>query len=346
MFYLLFMCLIGVIILCEGEFCQWLVVILCGWISKGLLLGVDLEGYLILFGIVDLLFVLLLGIEFVLCLCQFLVIVVCSGIIMVWVMLCWGWDYGYDVFEVIVVLLYVICFECVFDLCWGLWIESVCMECMQVLVDLIQVLCIELVWFESEFVVLLDQQKYCFDDFVVLVVWLGIVLGIFVCVLDGVVECGCEMLCYLCCLVEGFDDICVCYGSIGDDGGVMCEMYLMIGVGFVVCFVVYLVVVVVVVMGDFVLLFLCEEECLCDFLCGGLGDVIILDGVFEGMVVLVLLLVCDDLVDLLCIWDLMLVCLVEIMWFVDCGWLDYGCCVDLVIVLCKIGKVEMIISGG
>ncbi|MTH64397.1 amidohydrolase family protein [Paracoccus shanxieyensis] len=344
--YLPPMRLTGATILREGELRQRSVAISRGRISKGPLPGVDLEGYLILPGIVDLLFVPPPGTEPALRLRQSSAIAARSGITTAWVTPRWGWDHGHDAPEATAALLHAIRPERAPDLRRGLRIESARTECTQALVDLTQALRIELAWFESEFAALLDQQKHRPDDFAASAVRLGTAPGILARALDGVAERGREMPRHLCRLAEGFDDIRARYGSIGDDGGAMREMHSMIGAGLAARPAAHSAAAAAAAMGDPVLLSLREEERLRDFLRGGLGDAIISDGAPEGMVALALSLARDDLADLPRIWDLMSARPAEIMRLADRGRLDHGCRADLVIVSRKTGKVEMTISGG
>lgn len=172
------LCLIGVMVFCDGVFQQCFVVFEDGWIFKGFLFEVDLSGYFVLLGIVDLYgsvfecyFVLCFGdvifLDIVLCVMDFDVVV--NGVIIGWILQAWSWEGGNCVLDWVEVLL------CVFDV-YGccvlidLWVQ-IC--CEMYIVDMQDWLLVVVWWYWVDFVFfvnMLDEVGFLVEvDFVWLV---------------------------------------------------------------------------------------------------------------------------------------------------------------------------------
>ncbi|SMO32559.1 amidohydrolase family protein [Paracoccus laeviglucosivorans] len=344
--YLPPMRLTGATILREGELRQRSVAISRGRISKGPLPGVDMDGYLILPGIVDLLFAAPAGTEPALRLRNATTTAARAGITTAWITPSWGWDASHNSPEAAEALLRAVRPGRAPDLRMGLRIESYRTDSTQALVDLAQSLRLELAWFESDFARLQELQRHDSDQFQTEAAQLGVDPEVLSQALEGAAERRREVPRHLCRLAEGFDDIRARYGSIGDTGGAMRETHSMIGAGLAACPIAHSAAAAARAMGDPVLLSAQQEDRLRDLLRGGLGDAIVSDGAPDRLVPLAMSLAGPDLAGLPRIWSLLSSRPADIMRLADRGRLDHGCRADLVIVSRSTGAVEVTISDG
>lgn len=338
--------LTGATILREGELRQRSVAISRGRISKGPLPGVDMDGYLILPGIVDLLFDAPQGTEPAMRLRQAAACAARSGITTAWVTPAWGWDQSHDDPAAAEAMLRAIRPDRTPDLRMGLRIESYRTDSTQALIDLCQSLRIEMAWFESDHARLQELHRNDGPAFAAEAARMGCDPHVLATALTHATERRREVPRHLCRLAEGFDDIRARYGSIGDTGGAMRETHSMIGAGLAARPAAHSAAAAARAMGDPVLLSARDDDRLRDLLRGGLGDAIVSDGVPEQLVPLALSLAGPDLADLPRVWSLMSARPAEIMRLADRGRLDHGCRADLVIVSRQSGAIEGTISAG
>lgn len=344
--YLPPMRLTGATILREGELRQRSVAIARGRISKGPLPGVDLDGYLILPGIVDLLFNAPAGTEPAMRLRQATASAARAGITTAWVTPAWGWDGSHDDPAAAQALLHAIRPDRAPDLRRGLRIESYRTDSTQPLVDVSQALRLELAWFESDHTRLHDLHRNDPAAFATEAVAMGCCPATLGPALADAAERRREVPRHLCRLAEGFDDLRARYGSIGDTGGAMRETHSMIGASLAARPAAHSAAAAAAAMGDPVLLSAREDDRLRDLLRSGLGDAIVSDGAPDLLVPLALSLAGPDLADLPRIWSLLSLRPAEIMRLADRGRLDHGCRADLVVINRSTGAVEVTISAG
>jgi len=338
--------LVGATILREGELRQRSVAISRGRIGKGPLPGVDLTGYLVLPGIVDMLLRPGPGHDARARLRGSAQLAARSGITTAWLTPGWSWEGGADAPEQAEALLAAMPRNSVPDLRPALSIESSRADCTQHLIDMCQRRGIRLAWFESDFARLRDLMLHDALAFGVEAARQEMPVADLAAALDDAAGRRRDVPRHLCRLAEVFDEIRARYGSIGDTGGAMRETHSMIGAGLAARPAAHSAAAAARAMGDPVLLSAADEDRLRDFLRGGLGDVIISDGAPERMVPLALSLAGPDLARLPRIWALMSERPAEIMGLSDRGRLDHGCRADLTIISLETGEVEATICAG
>lgn len=338
--------LTGATILRDGELRQRSVAIQQGRISKGPLPGVDMDGYLILPGIVDLLFAPPLGNEAGLRLRRAGLTAARSGITTAWVTPRWSWDDSNAAPKAAEALLRALRPQGVPDLRPGLRVESYRTDTTQDIVQLGQRLRLELAWFESDFSRLQDMQRHAPLAFAEAARNLELTVTALGQALDQAGLRRREVPRHLCRLAETFEDIGARYGSIGDAGGAMRETHSMIGARLAACPAAHSAAAAARAMGDPVLLSAADEDRLRDLWRGGLGDALVSDGAPEQMVPLAMSLAGPDLADLPRVWSRLSQRPAEIMELADRGRLDHGCRADLVIVSRHSLTVEATICAG
>jgi len=338
--------LVGATILREGELRQRSVAISRGRIAKGPLPGVDLTGYLVLPGIVDMLMRPQPGHDAGLRLRGSAQLAARSGITTAWLTPGWSWEGGAEAPERAASLLAAMPRSSVPDLRPALSIESSRTDCTQQLIEVCQKAGIRLAWFESDFARLRDLMQHDAPAFGIEAARLDMLAADLAAELEAAAERRREVPRHLCRLAEALDEIRARYGSIGDTGGAMRETHSMIGAGLAARPAAHSAAAAARAMGDPVLLSAADEDRLRDFLHAGLGDVIISDGAPERLVPLALSLAGPDLANLPRIWALLSARPAEIMGLSDRGRLDHGCRADLTIISLGTGEVEATICAG
>lgn len=338
--------LTGATILRDAELRQRSVAIQHGRISKGPLPGVDMQGYLILPGIVDLLFVPPKGGEAGSRLRRVMLTAALSGITTAWVTPHWSWDGSNIAPPAAEALLRLLRPHAAPDLRPALRVESHRTDTTDDVVQLAQRMRIELAWFESEFARLQDLQRHAPPAFAEAARRLGMATSALDQAMDQASLRRREVPRHLCRLAETFEEIGARYGSIGDAGGTMRETHSMIGARLAACPAAHSAAAAARAMGDPVLLSAASADMSRDLWRSGLGDALVSDGAPQMMVPLALSLAGSDLADLPRIWPRLSQRPAEIMGLADRGRLDHGCRADMVIVSRDSGKVEATICAG
>lgn len=339
--------LTGATILRDGELRQRSVAIQKGRVSKGPLPSVDLEGYLILPGIVDLLFAPLPGRgDPALRLRHSALTAVRSGITTAWVTPRWSWEGSNEAPQQAEALLCALRAQPGPDLRPALRVESHRTDSTQDIAHLGQRLRLELGWFESDFLRLQDMQRHAPLAFAKAAQGLDMTTEALGQALDQAGLRRREVPRHLCRLAEVFEEIGARYGSIADAGGAMRETHSMIGARLAARPAAHSAAAAARAMGDPVLLSAADEDRLRDLWRGGLGDAVVSDGAPEQMVPLAMSLAGPDLSDLPRIWARLSQRPAEIMGLADRGRLDHGCRADLVIVSRHSRAVEATICAG
>ncbi len=335
--------LTGATILRDGELRQRSVAILRGRIAKGPLPGVDMDGFLILPGIVDLLHMPPAGQTAGLRLRRSAQTAARCGITTAWLTPRWSWD---DTPATAEALLRALHPGMIPDIRPALRIESHRADTTAALTDLARQLRPELAWFESDFSRLHDMQRHAPLAFAEAAAGLDMAPARLARALEDAALHRRDVPRHLCRMAECFDEIGTRYGSIGDAGGAMRETHSMIGAGLAACPAAHSAAAAARAMGDPVLLSAADEDRLRDLLRGGLGDAVVSDGAPDRMVPLALALAGPDLADLPRIWALLSRRPAEIMRLADRGRLDHGCRADLVAIWRKTGAVQATICAG
>ncbi|MDT1062934.1 alkylphosphonate utilization protein [Paracoccus sp. CPCC 101403] len=338
--------LVGATILREGELRQRSVAIIGGRIGKGPLPGVDLDGYLILPGIVDLLYRPEVQGSARQRLRASAERAAAAGITTAWLAPSWSWDGSVNSPDAAEALLAAMPRQSLPDLRPALRIESYRTDCTQRLADLCQRLRIEAGWFESDFARLHNLLQHDPAAFAQAAARLGMTIPALSRDIEEAATRRREVPRHLCRLAEAFDDIRARYGSIGDTGGAMRETHSMIGAGLAACPAAHSAAAAARAMGDPVLLSAADEDRLHDLLRAGLGDAIVSDGAPHRMVPVALSLAGCDLAALPRIWPLFSTRPAEIMGLADRGRLDQGCRADMIILSRRTGQVEATICAG
>lgn len=337
--------LTGATILREGELRQRSVAIARGRISKGPLPAVDLQGYLVLPGIVDMLFRPPRRGSAAGWLRACAQAAARHGITTAWVAPGWGWqdDPALDCVPLVGALRP----GRAPDLRPALCIESYRTDTTAALVALCRDQRPELAWFASDFARLDDLRQHGTGaGLAAQARRLGLAPEDLARQLEAAALRRREVPRHLCRLAEALDEIGARYGSIGDTGGAMRETHSMIGAGLAACPAAPSAAAAARAMGDPVLLSASDDERLAEFLRGGFGDAIVSDGAPGRLVSLALGLAGPGLADLPRIWSLLSQRPAEIMRLADRGRLDHGCRADLVVVAPDSGAVEATISAG
>lgn len=367
--------LVGATILREGELRQRSVAIARGRIAKGPLPAVDLEGYLILPGIVD----LLLRPDPVPAgearpdararLAGALRQAAACGITTAWLAPCWSWPGGRDDPAQAQALLGALAAWRAAagatprpDLRPALAIEAGLTGSTDQVIGLCHAAGVELAWFENGLGRLEDDLRRDSRRFAAAARRIGLAPGALARVVADASARRREIPRHLCRIAEALDQIHARYGSVGDTGGAARETHSMIGAALAAAPAAHAAAAAARAMGDPVLLSAAEPQRLRDLLAGGLGDAIVSDGAAQGLVGLALGLgrgadaamagtqagagQGPDLAHLPRIWPLLSQRPAEIMGLADRGRLDLGCRADLVVVAPETGAVEATISAG
>ncbi|MFG6079483.1 hypothetical protein ACEUZ9_003914 [Paracoccus litorisediminis] len=332
--------LVGATILRDGELRQRSVAIARGRISKGPLPAVDLDGYLILPGIID----LLLRPQPVRA--ETARRAVSAGITTAWLTPGWSWQAGHDAPWRDQATLRDAIGPGLPDLHPAISIESHRTDSTAELIELCRTLKVELAWFESSFARLQDLRQHDTPAYAHEALRLGMDHADLSRMLDDAAGRRREVPRHLCRLAEAFDDMALRYGSVGDTGGAMRETHSMIGAGLAACPAAHSAAAAARAMGDPVLLSAADEDRLRDLLRGGLGDVIVSDGAPDRLVPLALSLAGPDLAELPRIWAMLSSRPAEIMRLADRGRLDHGCRADVTVVSRRSCRVEATICAG
>lgn len=335
--------LTGATILREGELRQRSVAIARGRITRGPLPAVDLQGYLVLPGIVDLLFVPPARGSAAERLRACARVAARHGITTAWPAPLWGWQDDPEPCAALVRALRPGGWP---DLRPALRIESYRTDCTDALVALCREARPELAWFASDFGRLEDLRQHDPAALGAEARRLALDPAALALQLEAAALRRREVPRHLCRLAEALDEARARYGSIGDTGGAMRETHSMIGAGLAACPAAPSAAAAARAMGDPVLLSAREDERLVEFLRGGFGDAIVSGGAQGRLVALALALAGPDLADLPRIWALLSQHPAEIMRLSDRGRLDQGCRADLVVVARDSGAVEATISAG
>ncbi|MDS9466164.1 alkylphosphonate utilization protein [Paracoccus sp. MBLB3053] len=344
--YLPPMRLVGATILREGELRQRSVSLAAGRITKGPLPAIDLEGYLVLPGIIDLLHVPARGSDMVTRLKRSRVAASSAGISTAWLAPRWSWENGFDAPASARELLSLLPRHGLPDLRPAIRIESYRTDTTEDLIELFAAQGPELAWFESDFARLNDLRLNDPAQLAFEAGRLGTRPQLLAQALDEASGRRREVPRHLCRLAEALDEIRARYGSVGDTGGAMRETHSMIGAGLAACPAAHSAAAAARAMGDPVLLSAADEDRLRDMLRSHLGDAIVSDGAPAAMVPLALSLAGPELAELPRIWAMLSSRPAEIMGLADRGRLDLGCRADLAIISRRTGRVEATICAG
>lgn len=332
--------LVDATILRDGELRQRSVAIEHGRISKGPLPAVDLSGYLILPGIIDLLHrpQPVRG--------ETARRALAAGITTAWLTPAWSWDIRPDTPWRGAALLRECQRGAMPELRPAISIESSRSDTTPELIEQCRSAAIELAWFESDFARLQEMQETDPPAFARNALRLGMDRVMLSAALAGAAGRRREVPRHLCRLAETFDDMAIRYGSIGDTGGAMRETHSMIGARLAACPAAHSAAAAARAMGDPVLLSAADEDRLRDFQRGGLGEAIVSDSAPERLVPLAWSLAGPDLAELPRIWAMLSSNPAEIMHLADRGRLDHGCRADLTVIERRTGRVEATICAG
>ncbi|WP_134678784.1 alkylphosphonate utilization protein [Paracoccus ravus] len=337
---------VGATILREGELRQRSVSIAAGRITRGPLPAVDMSGFLILPGIVDMLHLPPTGGDAAMRLRRCRVAAAGAGITTAWVAPHWAWDGGSESPESAQDFLHLLQRGSAPDLRPALRIESGRSDTTARLTALCDEIRPELCWFQNDLARLSDLLQHDPQRFAQAATEIGMAADDLALALKAATENRRDVPRHLCRLAEHFDALATRYGSIGDTGGAMRETHSMIGASLAACPAAHSAAAAAGAMGDPVLLSAADEDRLNDMLRSGLGDAIVSDGHPDRLARLALSLSGADLADLPRIWAMLSARPAEIMGFADRGRLDLACRADLVMIAAKSGRVEATISAG
>lgn len=338
--------LTGATILRDGALRQRSVAIVQGRIGKGPLPAVDLTGYLILPGIIDLLFLPPVQGDPAARLRDCAGIAARAGITTAWVAPRWSWSESNEPPAAAEALLDALRRRSLPDLRPALRVESSRSESTEALVTLCRSHRPELVYLENRAEELEERRRQNPQALAEAACELGLSVPALAALLDQAGKTRRERPRHLCRLAECFESIKARYGSIGDPCGATREMHSMIGASLAACPGAISAAAAARAMGDPVLLPAAQESRLRDLLRSRLGDALVSAGAPERLLPLALDLSGPALIDLPKLWPLLAERPAEIMHLADRGRLDLGCRADMIIVSRQTGQLEGTISAG
>lgn len=337
--------LTGAIILREGELRQRSVAIARGRITKGPLPAVDMAGYLILPGIIDLFHQPQPD-------CPLDEIgqrTAAAGITTAWLAPSWSWEGSRIAPQQARGVLQQLSQPRKGpgpDLRPALSVETFRTDTTSDLIDLMSELRPELVYLTSELDDLLELRRLRPLGFGQRATQIGLPAKALSLAVDLAEAQRGKLPRHLCRLAEALDDLGIPFGSIGDGGGDRREAYSMIGARLAACPRAYSAAAAAAAMGDPVLLSARHGAQSREFLTARLGNALVSEGVPEAMAPLALSLAGPDLAHLPRIWQLLAENPAEIMRQGDRGRLDLGRRADLVILCPQTGTVQATICAG
>lgn len=338
--------LTGATILRDGALRQRSVAILRGRIGKGPLPAVDLTGYLILPGIIDMLFLPPVQGDPAARLRACAGTAARAGITTAWLAPRWSWSESNEPPAAAEALLDALPSRSLPDLRRALRVESSRSDSTEALIGLCLSLRPELVYLENRAEELDERRRQDPQALADAAVEQGMSPAALANLLDQAGETRRERPRHLCRLAECFESIKARYGSIGDPCGATREMHSMIGASLAASPGAVSAAAAARAMGDPVLLPAMQESRLRDLLRSRLGDALVSAGAPERLLPLALELAGPELIDLPKLWPLLSERPAEIMHLADRGRLDLGCRADLIIVSRQTGQLEGTISAG
>lgn len=339
--------LTGATILREGELRQRSVAISRGRITKGPLPAVDLTGYLVLPGIVDMYFKPPTEPETSARIARAGARAAAAGITTAWVAPLWSWDNSHDDPSQAEALLTALPrTPAAADLRPALRIETFRTDCTDRLIALTQAHLPQVTYLGSDLDRLLELQKRDPDALETEAAGVGMSARGLARTIAQADARRRELPRHLCRLAETFDDLGLQYGSLADTGGERREAYSMIGARIAACPQTHSAGAVACAIGEPVLLSAAQAPRSRNFLRAGIGDVLVSAGAPEALVPLALSLAGPDLAGLPRIWAMLSEEPAEIMRLADRGTLDYGRRADMVIIRRDTGQIEATICAG
>lgn len=331
--------LTGATILRDGELRRRSLAIAQGRIAKGPLPAVDLEGYLIMPGIIDLLFHPARGPR---AQTRSGAIAARAGITTAWLAPRWSWE---DTAGAQAILGQLQAGGAP-DLRPALRIESHFTDHPDILAEFCRDARVQIGWFENRLDGLISLGAENPLEFARIARATGSEATRLAEALRAASERRRDVPRHLCRLAECLDTLGARYGSVADSCGSVRETYSMIGARLAAGPTTHSAAAAARAMGDPVLLSAADEGRMRDRMRGRLGDAIISDGAPARMVPLALELAHDGAGDLADIWALMTTRPAEIMGLADRGRLDLGCRADVIVVNQANRAVEATISAG
>lgn len=338
--------LTGATILRDGALRQRSVAILHGRIGKGPLPAVDLSGYLILPGIIDLLFLPPVQGSPAARLRSSAITAARAGITTAWLAPRWSWAEGNEPPAAAAALLDALPRRTLPDLRPALRVESSRSDTTEALLALCLGQRPDLVYLENRADELDERRRQDPQALAEAALEQGLSPQTLARLLDQAGETRRERPRHLCRLAECLEGIRARYGSIGDPCGATREMHSMIGASLAACPGAFSAAAAARAMGDPVLLAAAQEGRLRDLWRSSLGDALVSAGAPERLLPLALDLSGPDLTDLPDIWPLLSERPAEIMNLADRGRLDLGCRADMIILSRQTGLLEGTISAG
>lgn len=331
--------LTGATILRDGALRQRSVAVARGRIGKGPLPAVDLDGFLILPGIVDMLFLPP-------ALDEPALVAARAGITTAWVAPRWSWPESHEPPEAAEALLEALPRRALPDLRRALRVESSRSDATAALLALCHRLRPELVYLENRADALAEAQHLRPETLAEAAAAQGLTPAALQLILERTQATQRERPRHLCRLAECCEEIGARHGSIGDLCGATRETHSMIGASLAACPGALSAAAAARAMGDPVLLAVAEEDRLRDLMRSGLGDALVSAGAPQRMAALALDLAGPDLADLPRLWPLLSQRPAEIMHLSDRGRLDFGCRADLILIHRTSGTVQATICAG
>lgn len=342
--------LTGATILREGELRQRSVAISRGKISKGPLPAVDLSGFLILPGIID-----MMAEPPPLCgpasparqLQEARLAAAAAGITTAWLAVGWSWQGGRDCPARAEALLRALPDSGgPIDLRPALRVEAARSDVAARLIALIAEIRPRLLYFQSTAETL---SRLACEDRTALAAEaarLGLGLPDLEAALTAAAARAHEVPRHLCRIAEALDAVGARYGSLDDSGGDIRERYSMIGARLATRPAAYAAAAASRAMDNPVLIGAAQHGLGDDLLQARLGDALVSDGNWPAMAARALRLSGSDFADLPQVWPLVSSTSAEIMGLADRGTLDYGRRADLAVVNMATRRVEATISAG
>lgn len=338
--------LTGATILRDGALRQRSVAILRGLIGKGPLPAVDLTGYLILPGIIDLLFLPPVKGGPAPRLRSCAASAARAGITTAWVAPRWSWPESNEPPAAAEALLDALPRRSLPDLRPALRVESSRSDTTEALVSLCRDRRPELVYLENRAEELQEQRRLGPLALAGAASDHGMNAETLARILQQAGDSRRERPRHLCRLAECFESIHARYGSIGDPCGSTREMHSMIGASLAACPGAFSAAAAARAMGDPVLLSAAQESRTRDLLRSRIGDALVSFGAPERLLPLALDLAGPDLAELPKIWPMLSERPAEIMHLADRGRLDLGCRADMILISRQTGQLEGTISAG
>ncbi len=340
--------LTGAIILRDGELRQRSVAIIRGRIAKGPLPAVDLSGYLILPGIVDMLAEIppaSMDAAPAPRIKRLRALAAACGITTLWAVAPWSWAQGLETHLQATALIDAIRAENgPIDMRPALRVEVGCTETGPALLNTLEALRPSLVYFQATHDALAELRQNDPAAFALSARDLGMTSVQLFQALQQVDRRAIPR--HLCRIAEVLDAIGAIYGSLDDKGGDVRETYSMLGASLAACPASYSAAAAGHAMGSPVLLEPTAVPTASQILREGICSAFVSRGQPEALARRVLRLAGPDLVDLPRCWAMLSSNPAEIMRLADRGTLDYGRRADLVVIRRDTLQIEATIAAG